>query len=53
MRGKPDLTFISLVQDTIRVHGLHWAVAYYSKRLTRFEARFFLTQAYLTFESDQ
>lgn len=48
MSGSPMVTFIALVQDGIRTHGLQWAVTYYSKRMPRWEARFFITQAYLT-----
>lgn len=29
MSGTPTVTFSELVQDTIRVHGLHFAVRHY------------------------
>lgn len=47
MRGTPTITFIDLVRDTIRTHGLRWAIAYYAKRMPMWEVRFFVTQAYL------
>lgn len=47
MSGKPEVPFIELVRDTIRAHGLAWAVAYYYKRLPAWQARFFIKQAYL------
>lgn len=47
MKGAPSIPFVELVRDTIRVHGLKFAVQYYFKRLPAWEARFFITQAYL------
>lgn len=46
MSGCQSVRFVDLVRDTIREHGLQWAVAYYYRRLPRWEARFWLQQAY-------
>ena len=45
LRGAPGVTFTSMVADTIKAHGLAWAVAYYYKRLPTWEARFFIRSA--------
>jgi len=47
MYGHPQVPFTELVRDTIRVHGLAWAVREYARFLSPFELRFFLKQAYL------
>lgn len=46
MRGSQTIRFTDLVKDTIATHGLHWAVAYYAKRLSTFEMRVFMRAAY-------
>lgn len=46
MHGTPEFPFSTLVADTIREHGLRWAVRYYAKRLPAWERRFFLNLAY-------
>lgn len=46
MRGNDTIRFTDLVKDTIKTHGLSWAVRYYAKRLTPFELRFFMKLAY-------
>ena len=45
MSGKPNVPFTELVRDTIRAHGLSWAIAYYYRRLPVWEARFFIRAA--------
>lgn len=50
MRGNLTIHFSSLVADTISVHGLEFAVRYYFARLPKFEARFFVQQAFLSLQ---
>ena len=45
MSGKPTIPFTELVRDTIRAHGLRWAVAFYYAKLPAWEARFFIRSA--------
>ena len=46
MSGCQSIRFLDLVRDTIAEHGLAFAVRYYTRRMPRWEARFWLTQAY-------
>lgn len=46
MRSSLNVRFTELVRDTIATHGLHFAVAYYYKRLPKWEARLFLISAH-------
>lgn len=48
MRGSGSIRFSAMVADTISVHGLEFAVRYYFARLPKYEARFFIMQAYLS-----
>lgn len=43
--GNEGCTFLTMVRDTIAVHGLHWAVGYYARRLPQWELRFWLRVA--------
>lgn len=45
LRGAPGVTFTSMVADTIKTHGLSWAIEYYYRRLPAWEARFFIRSA--------
>lgn len=45
MSGAGNVRFLALVRDTIATHGLAWSVAYYTKRMPRWEARFWLRLA--------
>jgi len=47
MSGSTIFPLVDQIRDTIRVHGLHWAVQYYSRRLPVWECRFFLRVACL------
>jgi hypothetical protein len=44
-RGAVNVPFTSMVTDTIKVHGLHWAVEYYYKHPPAWQARFFIRAA--------
>lgn len=44
-RGNSAFPFTEMVADTIKTHGLRWAVAYYYARLPAWEARFFIRRA--------
>jgi hypothetical protein len=46
LTGTPTIPLTALIADTIAVHGLRWAVAYYTKRLPRDQARVLLVGAY-------
>jgi hypothetical protein len=37
--GSPVFPFTEMVADTIRAHGLHFAVGFYSRKLSVFEMR--------------
>lgn len=45
MTGSLQVTFLSLVRDTIAVHGLAFAVRYYGKRMPQWELRFWMRAA--------
>lgn len=47
LHGAIGVPFVELIRDTIATHGLPWAVDYYTARLPRWEARFWLRLAYL------
>lgn len=47
MTGTLQTTFLALVRENIAVHGLHWTVRYYAKRMPQWEVRFWLRAAYL------
>ena len=44
-RGSLAFPFADMVRDTIQVHGLQWALAYYSQRIPAWELRFFVRAA--------
>lgn len=48
LRGSVDYPMTERMADTIRVHGLAWAVRYYTKRLPAGTARLLLIGAYCT-----
>ena len=45
MHGTLTITMTELIRDTIEVHGLAWAIAYYYKRMPVWEARTMLRAA--------
>lgn len=45
MKGSQSVRFVELVRDTMREHGVAWAVRYYAKRLPRWELRFWMARA--------
>ncbi|UOF77870.1 hypothetical protein [Bacteriophage sp.] len=47
MSGSKVWTMVDMMRDTIREHGLAWAVDYYSRRMPRWEFRVFMRAAYL------
>jgi hypothetical protein len=46
MCGTTAYPLVEQIRDTIKAHGLAWAVKYYFEKLPREVARFFLTAAY-------
>jgi hypothetical protein len=45
--GCPDVPFTSLVRDTITVHGLQFAMRYYSRKISGLQLRVIMRSAYL------
>lgn len=46
--GHIKFTLTEQIRDTIATHGLRWAMAYYSERMTTLELRVFMRGAYLS-----
>lgn len=44
-KGNLGFTMVEMMRDTIRAHGLAWAVQYYAKHLPQWELRVFMRAA--------
>lgn len=45
--GTPDFPLTAMIRDTIDIHGLRFAVRYYSKKFTPLQMRVLFRGAYL------
>lgn len=45
MRGSTPVTFLDLIRDTVRTHGIRWSLHHYGRKMPTWELRFWMKQA--------